>query len=659
MSYTQDARPIGVTTPLGKDVLVLRGATVEERLSACFDIQLDLLSASDQIAPSDLLGRTVTVWLELSEGRKRFFNGYVNRFACIGWEQQGLVRYQATLVPWLWFLTRTSDCRIFQQMSVPDILGQVFSEAGFSDVSMRTSATYPTLEYCVQYRETHYAFVSRLMEQEGIYWYFVHEDGKHTLVLADDYAAHEAFPGYASIAYHADASAPIARDQDVIFDWSSAAAIRSGAFAHDDFDFEKPNVELLTTAAMAREHPYSAYEIYEYPGRYLQSDQGSRYAGIRMDEIQCDQQLVQGDSCARGLAVGHLFELTACPLPGQDGEYLVLSARHRLHTDAFQTAGAAAESQVYRASFTAMPAATPFRPARLTPKPIVQGPQTAVVVGAAGKEIDTDDYGRVKVQFHWDRHGQKNETSSCWIRVAQLWAGNQWGGMHIPRIGQEVVVDFLDGDPDRPLVTGRVYNAEQRPPWELPANMTQSGILSRSTEQGGVANANAIRMEDRKGSEELYLHAEKDMNTVVENNATLKIGFDKKDAGNQVVDIYNDRTTTLDQGADVLRLKTGDRKVILDQGNQELVLDMGNCSVRIKLGDQTTKLDAGKSTTEAMQSIELKVGQSSVTIDQTGVTIKGMMVQVEGQLQTQIKGLVTQINADGMLQAKGAITMIN
>jgi len=273
-----------------------------------------------------------------------------------------------------------------------------------------------------------------------------------------------------------------------------------------------------------------------------------------------------------------------------------------------------------------------------------------VVVGMANDEITTDKYGRVKIQFHWDRNGKKDQNSSCWVRVAQIWAGKNWGAIFIPRIGQEVIVDFLEGNPDRPIITGSVYNAEQMPPYALPDNKTQSGIKSRSTEQGSSDNFNEIRFEDKKDAEEIYMHAEKDFTRIVENDDVLKVGFEKKSAGDQTVDIYNNRTVTLDQGNDKLTIKTGNRTVEINQGNDSLTLTTGN---------RTVKLNTGSISEEAMQSIELKVGGNSVTIDQTGVSIKGLMVTIEGQTQTQIKGLTTTVNGDGMLTLKGGLVMIN
>jgi type VI secretion system secreted protein VgrG len=303
----------------------------------------------------------------------------------------------------------------------------------------------------------------------------------------------------------------------------------------------------------------------------------------------------------------------------------------------------------------------------MTPKPFVQGTQTAVVVGPSGQEIFTDKYGRVKVQFHWDRLGKNDADSSCWLRVGSIWAGKGWGAVHIPRIGQEVIVAFEEGDPDRPIIIGSVYNADMMPPYTLPDNMTQSGIKSRSTLKGTADNFNELRFEDKKGSEQVYFHAEKDFDRVVENNDTLKVGSSKAEDGSQTIEIWKNRTETVKQGNETVTIEQGNRTVSVNQGNDEhnvkqgnrsVVINMGNDSLAIKMGNQTTKLDMGASSTEAMQSITLKVGQNSITIDQTGVTIKGMMVSIEGQVQTTVKGLMTQVQGSAMTQIQGGITMI-
>jgi type VI secretion system secreted protein VgrG len=362
----------------------------------------------------------------------------------------------------------------------------------------------------------------------------------------------------------------------------------------------------------------------------------------------------------RRLAAGHKFTLVTPPGDvlakslKAEGAYVLTAVTHTLKGGSDFQSGAPGPFE-YRVEFVCIPAALPFRPPRTTPRPRVAGTQTAVVVGPAGEEIFTDKYGRVKVQFQWDREGKKDADSSCWARVGSIWAGKQWGAIHIPRIGQEVIVDFLEGDPDQPIILGSVYNAEQMPPYKLPDNKTQSGLKSRSTLKGSPDNFNELRFEDKKGSEEVYFHAEKNFTRIVENNDTLKVGFEKKDQGDQTMEVFNNQKLTV--GAGKAQAADGSQTVSIYK-DRTATIEMGNDSLTIKMGNQTTKLNLGKSETEALQSIELKVGQSSVKVDQTGVTIKGLMIQVEGQVMTQVKGLMTQVTADAILTAKGALTMI-
>ncbi|HEV3022674.1 MAG TPA: type VI secretion system tip protein TssI/VgrG, partial [Pirellulales bacterium] len=362
---------------------------------------------------------------------------------------------------------------------------------------------------------------------------------------------------------------------------------------------------------------------------------------------------------------GHKFDLSEHF--DANGTYVLTAVEHRSSIEGSYTQGKR-EGPTYANTFHCIPVALPFRPHRRTPKARVDGTQTAVVVGPSGEEIFTDKYGRVKVQFFWDRQGKKNADSSCWVRVGTLWGGKQWGMIIIPRIGQEVIVAFEEGDPDQPIIVGSVYNANMMPPYALPANKTQSGLKSRSSPSGGTDDFNELRLEDKKGSEEIYFHAQKDFNRVVENNDTLKVGSSKADDGSMTVEVWKDRTETVKTGNEKVTIEKGNRDVIVktgndthkvEQGNRDVKIDMGNDGLKISMGNQTTKIDMGKSETEAMQSIELKVGQSSIKLDQTGVTIKGMMVQIEGQVQLEAKATMTSIKGDGMLTLKGGITMIN
>ncbi|MDB5976926.1 MAG: tssI [Nevskia sp.] len=517
-------RVMELSTPLGQDVLLFYRMDAREELSRLDEFELEMLSEDGAIVLDDILGKNVTVTLETQDEGKRYFNGYVTRFS-----QGGMVgryySYSATVRPWLWFLTRTADCRIFQEMTVPDIIKLVFQDHDIADFEVRLTDTYAKLVYCVQYRETDFNFVSRLMEQEGIYYYFIHAVGRHTMVLADGYSAHEPFEGYATLPFNAS-QRMVRPGFEYISQWQYGREIHPGRFEIDDYDFERPSVDLTQKTTQKRGHALADYEIYDYPGEYLQAGDGLHYVQARIDELHSRFELARAETNARGVAVGHLLKMTDQPREDQNREYLVTAAVHALALNTYETSEAGGAT--CRCSFTALSSKQQFRPRRETPKPTVQGPQTAVVVGPAGDEIFTDKYGRVKVQFHWDRYGKKNENSSCWIRPSHPWAGKNWGMVAIPRMGQEVIVDFLEGDPDRPIITGRVYNAEQMPPYALPANMTQSGMLSRSSKTGTGANANELRFEDKKGEEQVYLHAEKNQDIEVEKDESHWVGHDRK-----------------------------------------------------------------------------------------------------------------------------------
>ena len=540
MAATQGNRFIGVTTPLGGDELLFRRMRAVESLGRLFEIRLDLLSASEEIILDDVVGQDMTVRMEVQDGSDRYFHGFCSELRQTG-RLGRYATYEAVLRPWLWFLTRTADCRIFQEMTVPDIIKDVFREHGFSDFEESLSDTYRTWEYCVQYRETDFNFVSRLMEQEGIYYFFKHEDGKHTLVLADSYSAHSPIPAYEKVPYYPP-TANVSRESDHIYDWTLGKSVKTGMYVLDSFDFKKPKAELMATESISRDNARADFEIFDYPGEYLEKSDGDQYVKSRLEELQAEYERVDGESDTRGFFCGGLFELDNFPRGDQNREYLLVSVTHQAQITAFEsgTGDGAAE---YYCSFEAMDSKEPFRTPRTTRKPFVQGPQTAVVVGPSGEEIHTDEYGRVKVQFHWDRYGKSNENSSCWVRVSQVWAGKQWGAMHIPRMGHEVIVDFLEGDPDQPIITGRVYNADNMPPYGLPDNKTQSGIKSRSTKEGTPDNFNEIRFEDKKGSEDMYIHAEKNQTIMVENDKSETVGNNNTESiGNdEKIDVGNNR----------------------------------------------------------------------------------------------------------------------
>ncbi|MFK8017522.1 MAG: type VI secretion system Vgr family protein [Gammaproteobacteria bacterium] len=540
----QSSRNMALSTPLGNDTLLLQQMTAREELGRPFEYRIVALSEDHNISFTSLLGEKIGVRIDAHGEKSRYFSGMVSRFTQMA-SSGDFACYEIIARPWAWFLTRNSDCRMFQEMTVPEIIKQVFRDRGFSDFDDRLKGNYRTWEYCVQYRETDFNFVSRLMEQEGIYYFFEHTEDTHTLVMCDSYSAHKTTPDYETMEFFPRAPGQ-RRERDHLFDWNVSQQVQPGKFAINDFDFKKPKNELLAEDKTTRDHALSGFEIYDYPGEYVDKPDGSQYVQVRNEEQHTKYEQARASGDARGLSTGGLFKLTNYPREDQNKEYLIVSATYELISDSYEV-GAGSAPQPFHIDITVMDAEAPFRSARTTAKPMVQGPQTAVVVGAAGEEIYCDEYGRVKVKFHWDRYAAGDETSSCWVRVAQVWAGAKWGSMHIPRIGQEVIVDFLEGDPDRPIITGRVYNGDNMPHYALPANQTRSGLMSRSTKGGGVDNCNEIRFEDKKDEEEFYVHAEKDHNTVVENNQTIKVGFDDKEPGDRELSVHNDERVSIGQ----------------------------------------------------------------------------------------------------------------
>lgn len=639
MPATQANRACKVNTALGEDVLLFARMTAQERLSGLFDIELDLVSSESSIDPLTILGTPAGISIDLPQGGQRHLHGFVARFALDGMAGE-LYRYRARLQPWLWFLTRTADCRIFQNVAVPDIVKTVFRDLGFTDFKDALTRSYQPWEYCVQYRETAFAFVSRLMEHEGIYYYFEHEADKHTLVLADSMSSHATTANYDSVPYYPPEQSG-RRKRDHIYDWSMAWEVQSGKYTHTDFDFTKPQQDLKTQADAPRGHGHADGEVFDYPGLYKSTDLGSTLARSRIDERRARYAVGHGRGDARGLAVGALFTLTGFSRADQNKEYLITSATYEAASNEFASGAQAGIGFDYTCTFTTLATSDQFRPPETTPKPVVRGPQTAFVVGPSGQEIYTDEYGRIKVQFHWDRLGKKDENSSCWIRVGQAWAGDKWGVLFIPRINQEVIVDFLEGDPDRPIVTGCVYNGTNKPPYDLPDNATVSTIKSNSSTGGG--GSNELKFTDAKGSEEVYFHAQKDFKREVEHDDALTV------QNNQTITIKNDRTETVQQGNESVTIAQGNRSVTVSTGNDTLTVRQGNLSIAVS---------AGAISISAAQSIELKVGGSSLKIDPQGITISGIQVAAQAQGQAQVSGAMVQVSGSGELQLAGGIILI-
>ncbi|MCA9726250.1 MAG: type VI secretion system tip protein VgrG, partial [Candidatus Eisenbacteria bacterium] len=623
----QTERPIEVITPLAPDELLFLRMTGQEQLGRPFEYNLELSSRNGAISPDQLLGQNMTVRLDLPDEKVRYFNGVVTRFAQV-FRSDEESRYQATLRPWLWLLTRSADCRIFPpDLTAVDIIKTVFRDHGFSHFDDKLDPkNYRKWDYCVQYRETAFNFVSRLMEQEGIYFYHRHEKDKHTLVLSDSYSSHATIPGYDNVPYFTPAQGDL-RSRDHLYDWFISNQIQTGAYAITDFDFEKPGSNLLVRREVSQAYSHSNYEYFDYPGEYVKTSDGETYVGHRIEELQAQSELVRASGNARGLTCGCLFTLTDYPREDQLKEYLIVSANYQLENENYRSGGGSGAT--YALNFQAMDAQRPFRPARVTPKPIVQGPQTAIVVGKDGEEIWTDEYGRVKVKFHWDRHGKSNETASCWVRVAQVWAGKNWGAMHIPRMGQEVIVEFLEGDPDRPIVTGRVYNGSNMPPYGLPGSQTQSGIKSRSTKGGDGETFNEIRFEDSKGDEELYLHAEKDNTIIVENDQKVDVGNNRTEAikVNDTLTVGGDKSETVD----------GSRTVHVKKSHTEDI----DGAMQLTVGSNRSMTIKANLTEDVKTDMSLSVGGSrtmSVTKDLTETVTGKMVLSVKQNRETTVDG---------------------
>ncbi|SCC12716.1 type VI secretion system secreted protein VgrG [Kosakonia oryzendophytica] len=505
-----------------------------EALSESFAFNLQLLGTDARMDRSTLLGKPVTVTIP-TQGLTgpRYLNGKITRVAVSAVELSGTryAVYQLTVEPDLWPMKRDRNLRIFQEQTVPQIVKTLLGEYQVN-IEDKLSGSYRTWEYCVQYQESSFDFISRLMELEGITYHFRHEADKHTLVLTDAATQHQPFSGYESIPYHQTPSGG-STDEEGISQWALEDSVTPGLYSLDDYDFRKPNAWLF----QARQNPNSpspgAIDVYDWPGRFVEHGHGEFYARIRQERWQVEHQQIEGTATAIGIAPGSTFQLTNAAFFNDNGEYLVTAAWYNFEENRYAS-GADSET-IHRIDFSVIPSSVVFRPPQQTAWPRTYGPQTAKVVGPQGESIWTDRYGRVKVKFHWDRLAKGDDTSSCWVRVSSAWAGQGFGGVQIPRVGDEVVIDFINGDPDRPIITGRVYNEASMPPWALPAAATQMGFLSRSKD-GSVDNANALRFEDKAGEEQVWIQAERNMDTHVKNDETHSVG------GSRTVSVAQDYT---------------------------------------------------------------------------------------------------------------------
>jgi type VI secretion system secreted protein VgrG len=613
---SQDKRIAVLSTPLGRDVLVLARFEGSEGLSELFEYRIEALSEQENIDFDRAVGRNCSVKFSSYDGAERFFNGVLTEAQWLG-VRGAYYAYRLVLRPWLWLLSNTADSKIYDKMTPPDIIKKVFSDGGFTDFQLKLTEGYPTLEYCVQYRQTDLAFVSRLMEQYGIYYFFEHSSDKHTLVLADSKSSHSPVPGVDKIPY-----IPLTdsdrRKEEHLYQWASERRFRTGKVTLNEYDYKQPSARLLVEQKASERYNKADLEVYDYPGQYEKRNDGEKLAKVRLEADQAQDHRRRASGDAVSLFPGGLTRLQDHPASSENVQHLVVRASHSYTAEHYRSGGSGS-GEPYFGNYEFLPSDRPYRAPLITPRPLVHGPHTAKVVGKEGEEIDVDELGRITVQFHWDRDRKPSRR----VRVAQMWSGKQWGWQVIPRIGQEVVVEFLEGDPDRPLVTGTVYNAEYKYPYELPSNKTQSGVKSDSTKGGG--GYNEFMFEDKKEEEFVRLHAEKDYKVKVRNKETREIGDKFKTPQGSA-----SRETTLRNGDDNLTVEKGDQNVDVAQ---------------------TINITAGK-------KIELTVGSSKITMDPQSITLQAMQIKVTGTATVAIEAPMTDVTGTGILTLQGALVKI-
>lgn len=637
-------RLIVAHTPLADDRLLFRKLTGREQLSALYCFEVELLSMTNDIELKCLLGQPVTIEINTHKGTPRYLNGCVTQITLVGRETSGERYYVwlAVLRPALWYLTQNRDFRIWQEKSVPEIITELLTEHHIL-FDNQLSWRYRCWNYCVQYQESDFDFISRLMEHEGIYYYFQHQLGHEVLTLADAPAAHGSLPGYEQLAYHPDEEP----GAEAITRWSVTDSITPALYSHADYDYRQPQACLLEV----RQNPHSfatgKAEVFDWPGGFNDREHGELYARVRQQELAAGHQQISGSASTVGIAVGYRFNFTQAPRPVDEGDYLTLSASYTLVANPYTSGSDRAAEQ--RIQFVVVPAEVNWRPARNTRWPKTHGPQTAVVVGPRGETVWTDQYGRVKLKFRWDRRGRDDETASCWVRVASYRAGWKYGAIQVPRVGEEVVVDFINGDPDRPMITGSVYNQQNMPPWDLPSAATRMGFMSRSS-GGSMDNASFLFIDDLPGRELFSLHAERDMTISVENNLSLQVDSDSHYLikGNRSAEILADDDLTI----------TGNRHLCISGGQSEHVA--GPVRQRYQQGLFTEISAAGKKEIihgdvnvsiaggwqQNVTGGDIAIAAPGITLTTRGeaCTISGVNIGING-LDIKLNGMVTSATA--------------
>ena len=650
-SFSQDNRQVVVHTPLADDQLLLQRLVGREALSEPFEYSLTLLSKNRSITGDEIVGKQLTVEYKSEDGRSRYFHGFVKRFGYLAQGDEAAV-YEAVVVPWLWFLKNRQDCRIFQEMNAPDIIKQVFSDLGFLDFKFGLEEAHVKREYCVQYRETDFNFVSRLMEEEGIFYFFKHENGRHVMHLCDSIS------GYYKL-----------QDNELEFDkgqgqfaqltnWRHVYEFRPGKVAQKDYNFKTPTDELLTKKESKIKFEESPkFEIFEYPGLYEESGTGEHLTQIRLQELEAEHDFVEGESTYLSMAPSGRFTVKDHVRESDVGKsFVITEVRLEINSNIGQDTGGGVD---FQNSFRSIPAETVFRPERRTKKPVVEGPQTAMIV-TDGQEIIVDEHARVKVQFHWDRYGKRNIRSSCWIRVCQTHAGKGWGMIDIPRRDEEVVVSFIEGDPDRPVITGRLYNGKNQPPYSLKGagdntkNKTRRGNTTRTV---GGSGYNEMTMDDTPGKEQIRIHGQYDMATTVEHDDTQTIN------NNRTITVHGTHTETIDGDTTITVTKGAlNHKIAANKAAYHVegpIAETYNATQDTTVKNNITiKSTAGEITIDAANVITLVTGSSKLVMKKNGdIDLTGVNIVVNGSATVTTKGNIVHSYAQAQNETKGAIVL--
>jgi len=624
---TQDTRIANFRTPLGENVLVLARFDGTEGLGELFEYRIEALSTKE-LGDSDFdgaIGRNCSLTLK-SYGGERIFNGVLVEAQWLG--LKGVYyAYRLVLRPWLWQLTRTTHCRIFSDKRAPEIIKEVFDKRGFNDFRDALTENYPKLEYCVQYRETDFAFVSRLMEQHGIYYFFEHSADKHVLVLADAKSSHKPVPGHEKTPFIA-LGGDDRRDREHIYHWATERRFRTGKVELNDYDFKQPGKKLLVNTKASERYTKSDMEFYDHPGKYTERSDGERYAKVQLEAEQALDYRRHATGDAASLFPGGMTTLEQHPKDSENIQHLIVRAMHSFVSEFYRTGADVVPGQVYYGNYEFLKSERPYRSQIVTPKPEVLSVHTAKVVGKEGEEIDTDEFGRIRVEFFWDR----DKSFSRWARVLQPWAYKQWGTQFIPRVGMEVVVVYEEGDPDQPLVIGSVYNGDNKHPYKLPDNKTQSGIKSNSSKGGN--GYNEYMFEDKKGSELIRMHAQKDYDVTVHHVETRKIGEDGVSGAS--------RDTTLLTGDDVLTVATGSQSKTVARNVSQTIGMAKTTTIGMArsttIGAADTLSVTGPIAITSMANITLVCGASTIIMTPASITIQSPTVQILASVNATIAG---------------------